>query len=205
MKNKTPRGYSHGRMWTSELIAVEIKAVIRALGIDRMPTNSECERVTGSSGLSNKISKSGGFVKWAKRMDLRTLNSETKMGRAWEEVAEEAIKSMGYGVSKMTVKHPFDLLVGSFVRVDVKASKLYKGPNGSFWTFNLEKNPGTCDVYVCYCLNDDESVNKALIIPAAKAKLTQLSVGFESKYDIYRDRWDYIDKFNMFHAGLMNA
>lgn len=204
LNTKPAPGYSHGTMWTTELVTSEIKSVMNAIGIDRMPTNSECQRITGSAGLSCKISKTGGFAKWAKRLDLKSYGCETMMGKAWEDVAEETISAMGYGVSRMPVRHPFDLLVGSFVRIDVKVSKLYRGPSGDFWTFNLEKNPGTCDIYVCYCINDDETVNKILIVPAAKAKVTQLSVGHNSRYETYKNRWDYIDTFNEFHAKLMS-
>jgi len=44
-------GYTHGTRWDNQKIESEIKKVMRCLGIDRMPSRSEIEQVTGNNSL----------------------------------------------------------------------------------------------------------------------------------------------------------
>lgn len=60
--------------------------------------------------------------------------------------------SRRFSVRRMAQNFPYDLLVDDCVKIDVKASNLYRGPNGDFYTFNLEKPYATCGIYILFAL-----------------------------------------------------
>lgn len=187
--------------WTDELVEKEIKEVMKALNIERMPSNSEVKSVVGN-GLACKISKSGGYKYWADKLNLKTKNSETKLGQEYEEKVLKLLQTKGYEVEKMSTKHPYDLLVNLNIKVDVKVSNLYRGSKGEFHTFNLEKHNHNCDLFICVCVTDGEIV-KTLVIPSKfLMKISQLSVGIISIYDVFKDRYDFIEKYDGFYNKL---
>ena len=193
-------GYTKGRKWTYIDMCNEVRKVMNTLNIKRMPTNSECFLVTKSHALSNYINRSGGFNWLAKHMGLDQSKCETRIGLKGEFKIKKILENLGYKVDKMPLKHPYDLLVNDNIKVDVKTSNKYESNKGwSSYSFNLEKNNPTCDIYIIRCIQDD----KTLIIPSKYLKQSQLCItDKESKYDIYKDRWDYFDKYNEFYKKL---
>ena len=103
----------------------------------------------------------------------------------------------------MPPRYPYDLLVGNNIKVDVKVSKMYNNTI-KMYTFNLEKRFPTCDIFVAYCIDDNKNIVKTYVIPSAiLSGITQLSVGIDkSKYDIYLDKWDIVDKYAKFYASF---
>lgn len=193
-------GYSYGRIWTDEKIKEEILRVMNSLNLNRMPSCSEIEMVTGNSKLSNAIRRSGGTYEIASKLKLDIKESDTKMGKNYESVVAGLLKDKGFEVEQMSVRHPYDLLVNKAIKVDVKvARKYYYENNQYFYTFNLEKKCATCDIYVCLALGVNDAITKCFVIPSSNARVSQLSVGEKSSYDIYLDRWDYFDKFTDFY------
>ena len=159
-------GYSYGRRWTEDEAEEEINSVKNILGIDRMPTSSEISLVTGSSSLNNKISKSGGFRAWAKRLNLNVKNSETSIGHKYEFEIKEILEKLDYQVQKMTTKHPYDLLINDNVKIDVKVSRCCNNNGFKFYSFNLERKYHNCDIFICVTLDDNELIDKILVIPS---------------------------------------
>lgn len=196
-------GHTHGTKWTSELIESEIKNVMKSLNINRMPSSHEIKIVTHNQGLINKISKTGGFYKWAQDLHLQIKGSETFTGKKYEKALMKNLEIQGWKVERMAVRYPYDLLVNENIKIDVKASKryYYDGKN-YFYTFNLEKRNPTCDIYICYCINDEDLTEKILIIPSLFIHFTQLSIGRKSKYDKYIDRWDFLKQYDYFYKNL---
>lgn len=196
-------GYAHGIKWTNEKIKEEILRVKDTLMLDRMPTRTEIIKVTNSSALPCKITKTKGYYGWAKELKLKIKDSETTFGKKQELFIKNKLEGMGYKVGQMTQNYPYDLLVNDNIRIDVKASRLFKGEAGNYYTFNLYKKYATCDIYICLCYSDNEQLDKVLIIPAHKLKITQLSVGKTSIYDVYKDRYDLIDKYDLFYQEVV--
>lgn len=186
---------SYGIKWSEKEIAREIKNVICALVVERMPTDSEVIAVTKSHALSNAISKTGGYYYWAEKLGLATKKSETNYSREYEIKCKEFIESLGYKVEMTPVRFPYDLLVNDFVKVEVKASKLYKGKNGNFYSFNLEYKQPKSEINVFYCEGDD--VTRIYVMPShALVGINQLSIGeITSKYDVYLGRWDILKNY----------
>ena len=173
---------------------------MRDLNINRMQYSVEIKRVTNNSKLTNAIRRHGGYKYWAKKLNLSQSECETRIGLKEELYIKTFLESKGYKVEKMTTKHPYDLLINGNIKIDVKASNKYTSSIGwSSYSFNLEKNNPTCDLYVIRCLQD----NKTLVIPSKFLKQNQLCItDKESKYDKFKDRWDYVEKYDKFYKSL---
>lgn len=197
-------GYTHGTKWTDDLIKEKVLEVVDALELKRMPSRKECATYFQDESLANAISKRTGWYELAGQLGLSIKESETYFGKKQEVVAQERLISMGYEVRRMPQNFPYDLLVNDSLKVDVKASNLYSGANGSFYSFNLEKPFCTCDIYMLYLLNNDKTEKDVLIVPSVfVATNTQISVGEKtSKYYKYSQRWDYIASYSEFFAGV---
>lgn len=196
-------GHTHGTKWTSEMVKEEIFKVMTALGIERMPSRSEIESITGNASLTCKISKSGGFYYWADKLGLDRKESGTLLGNKYEYIIKDELTTKGYSVEKMSIKHPYDLLINENIKVDVKVAKPYITPDNSrYHTFNLYDGVPTCDIYIATSLDENDEIEKVFVIPSKYANKTQLSIGNISKYDKYINRWDYIEKYNQFYQEL---
>ena len=190
-------GYSRGFRWNDEEILKKLRKVIEELKIDTMPTKTQMNKVTGSYALSCAVSKHGGFKKFAEILGLEIKVSESKFGEEYEFLFMGHVREKtGLKVEKMPIKHPYDLLVGDSVKVDVKVSNITSTSVG-YYSFNLEKNNPTCDVFACYCLNECKKIEKLYIIPSSVLKgKTQLSLGIKrSKYDNWLDRWEVLTRY----------
>lgn len=195
-------GYTHGKEWSDDLVKIEIFKVMKALNIERMPTRTEIELVTQNYSLTNRISRTKGYYGWAKELGLSLKPSDTNLGKEYEYLIKELLEQKGYKVLKMAQNYPFDLMINDYIKVDVKASRLYKGTKGEYYTFNLEKKYATCDIYIAVCINDENEIEKLLIIPSSKLKLKQLSIGKNSIYDVYKNAFEWIEKYNLFYSKI---
>ena len=196
-------GYVQGIKWNNELIKAKIYEVMGVLEIKRMPSASETELVLQNSSLSNKIAKTGGFYSWAKRLKLEIKHTETSTGKEYESKLSWYLIDKGYEVKQMSVKHPYDLLVNESIKIDVKAARRYYYNNkGYMYSFNMEKVDASCDLYVCYCINDLDLIEKVLVIPGRDIKSTQLSIGKNTVYEKYVNRWDLLEQYDKFYKQL---
>lgn len=198
-------GYTHGTQWNDEKIKQSIIEIVKRLGLDRMPSKSEVEKYCNDTSLSNAISKRWGFYGLAEIMGLEVKQSETKFGKMHEEIVMDKLADIGFKVDRMSVKFPYDLFVNKSIKVDVKVSRLYKGPSGDFYTFNTEKPFATCDIFVLLCLDEEDEIDREYIIPSVFVpKNTQISIGNKnSKYSRFLNRWDYFDIYNNFAKQLL--
>ena len=196
-------GCAHGIKWNDLLIESAIADVMKKGKIETFPTHKQMNEITGSAALSNAVSRCGGSNYWAEKLGLDTKPCESKFGEEYELKCKEYIEGLGYRCQKAPVRYPYDLLVQKNIKADVKCGKLYKGETGEYYTFNLEKKLPTCDIFVCYCLEEGE-VKKTYVIPASVLSgKTQLSVGkFKSKYDVYSDAWGMFGCFDRFYMGI---
>jgi len=190
-------GYVRGTRWNEELIKEKVLEVVSALELKRMPSQKECENYFKNCALTNAISRRMGWYVLAQEMGLPIKDSETYFGKKHEQIAQEQLISRGFEVRRMPTNFPYDLLVNDCVKVDVKASKLYKGEHGNFYSFNLEKPFCTCDIYMLYLVGDDGSEKDLLIVPSKfVATNTQIGVGEKtSKYHYYSGKWEYIGQY----------
>lgn len=197
--------YSHGEQWNTERICKAIMEVVEMAGEKVMPSHKDMDGFFGNHKLSCAVSKHGGSKMFADILQLPLKSCETKFGEKFENLCAEKIQDeFGFDVEKTEPRHPYDLLVDNCVKVDVKAGKITRTKDGrEYYTFNLEKRHQTCDIFVCYCLNERNEIKKILVIPScALSGKTQLSVGVkESKYDLYIDGWERIYHYSRFMRG----
>ena len=200
-------GYSHGRKWTEKEIEKEIFKIIEFAGIDGyMPSSSQIQKTTSSFALSCAIERNGGFKHWAEKLGLKVKDSESKFGRKYEEICFAYLTDeLKFDCEYTNTKYPYDIIANS-VKIDVKSSNLYDCGHGRFYTFNLEKEKPTCDVFVCYCVKEN-IIKKVYVIPACIMQgKTQLSIGEnKSKYDNFIDNWDVVKGFNSFYENIKKA
>lgn len=195
-------GYVKGIRWSDELMINKIHEVMNALNINRMPSSNECILVTGNLGLSCCIDRHGGFYKIANKLGLKVKNCETTTGKGFEKIAKEMIEDKGYEVERMTTKYPFDLLVNNKVRIDVKSCRPFWANESRMHVIGLNKKYATCDLYLIYALDEEDKPERTFIIPGCDLKITTLSIGKNSKYNIYLNRWDLLKKYNDFYNNL---
>lgn len=201
-------GITNGRKWTEENTEDAIRTVITTLGINHFPTHSEIKNFYGNCSLTVRISRTGGTRYWADKLNLPIKQCESEVGNDFELKAIEDIKeNTGFDSYQTKPRYPYDLVTNQNIRVDVKVS--YPSDNGSGVmanTFNLEKSEPTCDIFVLYCLKKDGSVAKTLIIPACILKgKTQVGVGILSKWDFYKDKWNYFENFAEFNESILSS
>lgn len=197
-------GYTHGTRWDEESIRSGILEVVESLELDRMPSRKEVEQYYHDTSLTNAVSKRMGWYRLAQMMGLPIKDSETYFGKRHEESAKEMLIAKGFEVRRMPQNFPYDLFVNDRIKVDVKASRLYQGPNGNFYTFNLEKPFATCDLYLLFLVNDDNTIKDVLVVPSKDVPTnSQISVGeHSSKYYSYSQRWDYFELYDQFLATV---
>lgn len=199
-------GYSHGQKWTEEKIIDKIKYVMEKVNIKTMPTARVMNEITGNSGLSMAISKRGGTLHYANKLGLELSKCETLYGRKFEELCCENIKNIfGYNCSLMNMGYPYDILCNG-IKIDVKVSRLIVQPHGCYYSCNIEKKNPTCDIFVVYCVDENDNILKTYIIPSLiTIGKTQISIGqINSKYDYFKDNWDCVEKYNTFFEYIIN-
>ena len=195
--------YMRRTQWNDDKVKKEILEVKKVLNLKRMPTRKEIETVTGNNSLTSRISRTKGYYGWAKELNLDVKESETTFGKKYEYIVKDFLEESGYNTEKMPQNYSFDLLINNFVKIDVKVAKPYTAPDNSIWhTFNLYKKYAYCDIYIALCLDNNENIEKMLIIPSSKCQIKQLSVGKKSKYDIYDYQLKYIDNYINFYNSL---
>lgn len=184
--------------WTDELIEEKILEVVDFHGYNRMPTKNEIEDYYGDSALTNKISKTGGFEAWAKKLKLSQKPCRSMLAFQYEKYTKKVLEEKGFNCELTSTNHPYDILVNSGVKIDVKVSNLVLLGDSKAYTFNIEKKQPTCDLYVAYCLDEDKEIAKTYIIPAPiLTGKCQLSVGVnKSDYDVYLDNWNLIKLYD---------
>jgi len=194
--------YAHGVKWNKDTIELELKKVIRSLGLKYFPSLKEIEDFLGNSKLTNAISKNGGSYFWAKKLGCKNKKSETQFGNKYETICASFLTSeLHYDCEQMNTRYPYDLTVNKHIKIDVKVANIFVSEvNSQYYTFNLEKNNPTCDIFICYCIKND-IIEKIYVIPSNIMQgKTQLSVGKTfSKYDIYINNWDIIKKYDNFY------
>jgi len=184
-------------------IRKDILYVMKELNLGRMPSRKEIVSIKHNSILANSIAKSGGYKHWADKLLLDLKDSETKTGWDAEEIAKVSMEtSLGYKVEKMSTKHPYDLLVNNFIKVDVKCSKPFKHEGKRAHAFWINKTHSTCDIYLIYALDEEGKIERTFIIPGYELRVKTLFIGRKTKYDKFLERWDYFEKYNEFHEQL---
>ena len=174
-------------------------------GMNTMPTHSEIKEFFGDNALVCAMSKRNGTKHYAKLLGMEIKECESKFGDQLEDYCILQIQEkLGLDGEKTKPRYPYDILVNRNVKVDVKASRLFNNyGNAKYYTFNLEKKEQTCDIFVFYCINQNNEIEKTLVIPSiVLSGKNQLAVGKSSMYDKYIDQWRFISDYNKFMTEL---
>ena len=189
------------------MVVSEIDRVVQSLELDRFPTHSEIEQFYGNKSLTNKISKSGGTKYWAFRLGYEVKDCESEFGDYFERYAiDDIYQHTGLNSYKNKVGYPYDVTTNRYIKVDIKGSIIIENNYGDkYYRFNLEKKEPTFDIYILYCLNNDDEIHKTIIIPSCHVYgQTQIGISAygNSKWDKYKDQWKWFEKYNDFYIKL---
>lgn len=180
--------------WSLEKIE---RMILANLVDERMPTVSELTSV-GLSSLSSAIVRTGGFKHWQNKLRLDNKQSETHIGQEWEDWALIHLSDHDMKVESQSTRHPFDLLVNTIVRIDVKVAHFtsYKTNHGKAagYVFHIHKSHShDCDLYMLICLSDVDKPQAVYYIPAASAPKTTITITPNGKYTVFRDNLKVFD------------
>ncbi|MCR8641444.1 hypothetical protein NV379_02130 [Paenibacillus sp. N1-5-1-14] len=185
-------------------IIIHIREIMSALKINRMPSSSEVLQTFHEGEALHKRICDLGYRFWAEKLNLEIKQSETQLGQDYELVAIKMLEEKGYKVERMTTKHPFDLLVNDSIRIDVKSASAYDLKGSRCHTFGINKRYGSCDLYILLALNEESDViERTFVIPCNKLRVVSMSIGRESKYNKYINKWDYLDTYNAFYKKII--
>lgn len=199
---------SRPKKYTDEEICQQIKTVMNALGLDRFPTASEIIDYYDNYALCAVIGKYGGCEYFAKMLGCNVKESSVSFGKSYEKVALEDIKKeTGLEGILTSHKHPYDIYAGSGVKVDVKVSR-FKPSDAKRTNLHevyIGKKEPTCDLYLIYCLDEDDIPLKRLVIPSCLLRDKQLiGIGFDSKWDLFDEKWYYFNTYESFYRRMMD-
>lgn len=185
--------------WDESSIEAKIKEMLNCTKQETFPTHTEIKDFFGDYTLSNAIRRHGGTKYWAYKLGIPEKKCESFLGDEYEQKCVKDIKEKLNLDSEMCkVRYPYDILVARSTKIDIKVSNIFetKEKKTKFFTCNIEKEMQTCDIFVVYCIYD-ENKEKTFIIPSCELSgKTQISIGIEkSKYDSFIDRWDIIKKY----------
>lgn len=199
-------GYTHGRKWDECSIIEEIMKIVNDFNMNTFPTHREMNLYFNNNSLSVAVSKHGGTEYFSQKLNLKIKRCESAFGEKYELFAIKHIKEKtNLDSEKMKLRYPYDVLTNKNIKIDIKVSKRFKANNGYYYTFNLEKINPTCDIFIAYCIDEEDNIDRVVIIPSCVTRgLTQLSFGKnKSKYDKYIDNWDVIKKYDDFYNNII--
>lgn len=181
--------------WNEAMVEREVLAESTRLG--RMPNCDELQRL-GRNDLANQIGKRGGFRHWATRLGLRQSGGTSHRAMVVEDHVQQVMVSRGHSVERMSWQSPFDLLVDSVLRVDVKGGLFhsYTVPKGGVvagYFFGLHKVPPTCDLYALCCLSDTDEVGDVYWIPSSEAAVQTVTITPRGKYSAFKNTISQVD------------
>lgn len=188
-------GYTHGSKWNEELILEGILGVKNALGIDYMPSKKDMLTHTGNKGLSCAVTRHGGCTYFRDLLMLDDKDSCSKTGDENENYIMTILKEKGYKPRKTPPRHPYDILVNDVLKIDVKSANpiLSKVKQMNEFVFSINNEFPKCDLFIFVTQFIDRK--EIYIIPSSFVMQSQLGIGETSKYDCYKNRFDYIEDY----------
>ena len=167
-----------------------------------MPTASELKSI-GRNDLHCKISKTRKYSGWANQLGISLTSCNTRKGQRYEDEISVKLNSLGFKVERMSTKYAYDLLVNGLVKIDVKAGGVWL-QNGKYpiHSFGINKKKQTCDIYVLASLGEGSDIEKIFVVPSHLAKVGTISMGAETRYAKFLDRFDYISKYDEFLRSI---
>ena len=192
--------------WSDDSIKEALQYMISKTGQSTLPTYEEIRQFYGNYKLSNAMRRNGGPAKFAKELGLEVKDCESQLVFNYEDYFIDEMVKSGHICTHVNIlkdAYPYDVLVDNAVKVDVKVSRKFGNYGGSpYYTFNLEKNNQTCDVYACYCIEEDKDnnayVSKFYTIPASVLSgKRQLSIGMgPGKYTEFMNNYEPIERMS---------
>lgn len=187
------------KKWTDEAIASEIKRIQEVLEIDHMPTKNEIKQAANSFGLAVAIANSGGMKQWCEKLGIDRQEDIIKRASLFEKKAVQILKEKtNEDFDIAPFNYPYNLIhkkTGIKISIKISERKYHQRYRTTYtWGFGKISSPQPCDYFMLVC-NNVKLVDKILIVPVFFLEnMKYLTVGKNSKYDYFKDRYDIIMK-----------
>ena len=161
------------KRWSDNLVGEALLPLVESFG--RMPSRNELA-AAGHQALAVQVAKRGGFRFWARRLGAEMKDSETFVGRSWEEREAEFFRGLDMTVQRMTARAPFDMLV-DWRRVDVKSATWseYRRGSVSGFVFAGFKRGRDADWFDLVC-HDGTDVLHRFLIPRSAVNVETVTI-----------------------------
>lgn len=190
------------KKWYDDYISQCIREVMNDLSLDCMPTQIQIRKSKYGFGLNNAINRGYGYLSWTQKLNLPSRKTLYNQGLQYENYIKEILLNKGYQVKSMSANHPYDLLINGNVKIDVKSSTPNYLTGSRVHCFGINKRIPTCDLYIACAIDEVSKIEKIMIIPSSLLKVVTLTMGKDSKYNRYIDRWDYIKQYDEFYKSV---
>lgn len=172
--------------WTNQKIEEEIAKAVGFYG--RFPSAKDLREI-GKNDLCCAISKNGGFLFWAEKVNQERKMSDSDTGWEGEKKLVGDLTTKGFScVRSQNVKCPYDLLVNTLIRVDVKAANYAEYGPCKGWFYRIGKDAQS-DVLALLQLDTGD----VYFIPWNICPKTNITISRNGgKYKEFKNRFDII-------------
>jgi hypothetical protein len=173
--------------WTDQKIEEEIAKAVEFYG--RFPSAKELREI-GKNDLCCAISKNGGFLFWAKKVNQERKMSDSDTGWEGEKKLVGDLAAKGFScVRSQNTKCPYDLLVNTSIRVDVKAANYAEYGPCKGWFYRIAKD-AQADIIALYQLDTAD----VYFIPWNLCPKTNVTISRSGgKYKDFKNRFDILE------------
>lgn len=178
------------------MIVQEVTKISNSLG--HFPSVADLRQM-GRNDLSCAMTKRGGYRFWSKQTGFQPIFSDSDLGWEGEKNVSEILKSKGFDAKeRQELKCPYDILVNKRIRIDVKSAKAATYNNGyTGWFYRIGKSV-SCDIVIFYRFDEKD----CFIVPWYELGETNITIMGDSKYEIFRERYDIIEKMSKTYNEL---
>lgn len=172
--------------WTETLIEENLRKICSDLG--RFPSAQDLKKI-GRNDISSQIGKKGGFEFWASKLGLKRTHSDSDTGWNGEKFLMKTLIEKGFLCEASDhLKCPYDLRVGSLVRIDVKSANYAEYGACKGWFFRIGKDAQS-DILALLQLDTGD----VYFIPCNKCPRTNITISRDGgKYKEFKNRFDII-------------
>lgn len=174
------------KKWTDEDVVNAILEISNKSGV--MPT-AHSMRVQGRNDLACQVSRRGGFIEWARRLGLSTVQSDSATGWDGEIALNELLIKKGFVATRSeAVKAPHDILVDGILRLDVKSARYAEYGVCKGWFYRIGKTP-QADIIALYQID----TNSVYFVPWSICPTTNITISRDGgKYKRLKNRFDLL-------------
>lgn len=174
--------------WPESVIEEQLREICDDLG--KFPSAQDLKKI-GRNDISSQIGKKGGFEFWASKLGLERTHSDSDTGWDGEKSLMRILIEKGFLCEASDhLKCPYDLRVGSLVRIDVKSANYAEYGACKGWFYRIGKD-AQADIIALHELDTKDTY----FIPWNICPKTNITISRGGgKYAEFKNRFDIIEE-----------